>query len=198
METVDILKEGKYSAEIYERESLARFPNHKYAVKYVMDTPKGKYQKNKVLNHFVYKSLEEAKNAANSWISNIANNLKKRKEQKEKTRLENSNVVASDFYKVGDIVVNTWGWEQTNVEFYQVVKVGNKTIDIEEISQKVVEGSELSHGMACDVVANKNSFIVGGAKYKLRVKANGVLSNPSSYYYMHKWSGRPQYKSWYA
>jgi hypothetical protein len=41
-----------------------------------------------------------------------------------------------------------------------------------------------------------------GDTYNLRVKSgyNGdvALSQPASYYYMHKWDGRSMYKSWYA
>jgi hypothetical protein len=37
-----------------------------------------------------------------------------------------------------------------------------------------------------------------GTEYLLRVKAEGRLTNPQSYYYFRKWEGRPQYVSWYA
>ena len=38
-------------------------------------------------------------------------------------------------YKVGDIIYNTWGYEQTNVDFYQVVAVTKSTIKIRNIGK---------------------------------------------------------------
>ena len=39
--------------------------------------------------------------------------------------------------KQGDVFVNSWGYEQTNVDFYEVVKVTAKTITLISIERKV-------------------------------------------------------------
>lgn len=41
--------------------------------------------------------------------------------------------------KVGDVLYFTWGYDQTNAEFFQVVAVGDKTIAVRPLKQKVVE-----------------------------------------------------------
>ena len=42
--------------------------------------------------------------------------------------------------KVGDIFVSSWGYDQTNVDFYQVVKlVGKSTIELLPIQSKCIE-----------------------------------------------------------
>ena len=115
---------------------------------------------------------------------------------------------ASDYFSAGDIIVNTWGWEQTNVNFYQVVDVLNKKIRVKEIGAKIAENSMYSHGMACELVPAKDSFLENGRKteYLLSLKADinkaGEISaricNPESYYYFRKWDGRSEYCSWYA
>ena len=132
----------------------------------------------------------------------ITNNENERKKEKEEKRQANLNVKASYFYKIGDILVNSWGYEQTNIEFYQVTEIKEKTIVVRQISQSVEAGSYYSHGMACNVLPEPNSFIIDGRMdkltYQLRVKANGYLSQPKPYYYIHKWDGRPMYCSWYA
>ena len=115
---------------------------------------------------------------------------------------------ASDYFSVGDIIVNTWGWEQTNVDFYQVVDVLNKKIRVKEIGAKIIENSMYSHGMACELVPEKDSFVEEGRKteyllsLKADIKKSGEISaricNPESFYYFRKWDGGAEYCSWYA
>jgi hypothetical protein len=38
---------------------------------------------------------------------------------------------------VGAILVNTWGWEQTNVDFYEVVKRTEKSVTIRKIAREI-------------------------------------------------------------
>lgn len=38
--------------------------------------------------------------------------------------------------KVGDIFVSSWGYDQTNIDYYKVVNVKNKTAILAEIGQK--------------------------------------------------------------
>lgn len=39
--------------------------------------------------------------------------------------------------KQGDVFVSSWGYEQTNVDFYEVVKVAAKTVTLIPIERKV-------------------------------------------------------------
>lgn len=39
--------------------------------------------------------------------------------------------------KQGDIFVRSWGYDQTNVDFYEVVKVAAKTVTLIPIERKV-------------------------------------------------------------
>ena len=187
---------GKYTVIYGEREDLRRFPLHCYFAQLIENRPKAKWDKEKSIYNYVYKTLEEAQTKANTSFNNISTNIKTREEEKRKKSEAMKTLKASDFFKLGDIIVNTWGYEQTNVEFYQVTEVKNKTIEVKEIAQKEVQTEGYS-SMACDVLPVENSFLTDGANYQLRVKPEGYLSNPKSFYYFHKWSGRPQYKSWY-
>lgn len=38
-------------------------------------------------------------------------------------------------YKVGDFLYSSWGYEQTNREFYQVIEVGKNSLKIREVAQ---------------------------------------------------------------
>jgi len=45
--------------------------------------------------------------------------------------------------KEGDILYSTWGYDQTNVDFYQVVGVGERSVKIREIESRSVDDSHV-------------------------------------------------------
>ena len=47
--------------------------------------------------------------------------------------------------KVGDILYSSWGYDQTNIEFFKVVKVSDFSVWIQEIGKKVVEVTGWAH-----------------------------------------------------
>ena len=52
--------------------------------------------------------------------------------------------------KVGDLFVCSWGWEQTNVNFFQVIElVGTASVRIREVHPEVLEETAVS-GMSCN------------------------------------------------
>jgi hypothetical protein len=187
---------GKYRLAINERTNFSKYPNHPYVVNVTQHTPKAKYFSEKVLGNYVFLTIDKAVEYCENYIQKVKATHEAAETRKIAKRHANALVKASDYYQVGDVIVNTWGYEQTNVEFYHVVKVGNKTIEIVQVRASEVEGSMYSHGMACELIPT-NEPLIGGRVYTLRVKDKGYLSNPQSYYYFHKWSGRPQYCSWY-
>jgi hypothetical protein len=51
----------------------------------------------------------------------------------------------NESFKVGDVLVSSWGWEQTNVQFYQVVAlVGKCSVALRELDQEKVETGFMS------------------------------------------------------
>lgn len=144
------------------------------------------------------------------YLGSFLDTEKQAKERKEQEKQEkktlNADFKASDFFQVGDYVVNTWGYEQTNVEFYEVIEVKNKTIVVHEVGNMQVKGSVLSHGMANKVVPD-GVKLKDSKPFALRLKMvnwnslGGVqcrICSPKSYYHFKKWSGEAQYQSWYA
>jgi len=47
--------------------------------------------------------------------------------------------------KVGDILYSSWGYDQTNIEFFKVVKVSEFSVWIQEIGSKIVEVTGWAH-----------------------------------------------------
>ncbi len=67
-----------------------------------------------------------------------------KKQAEQEFELDNRRKTENHNYKVGDIIYNSWGYEQTNIDFYQVVKTTKKTITIQRIAQKTNETGFMS------------------------------------------------------
>lgn len=111
--------------------------------------------------------------------------------------------------KVGDIFLMSWGYDQTNVNFFQVTRISKGGVFIREIGYKSVEGS---NGFMCQkVVANPNSFLStsqwcspkgqsfgGNVETFRRMSLDGNGFSVRGRYYAFRWDGKPTYNSWYA
>ena len=100
---------------------------------------------------------------------------------------------ALESVKEGDIYVASWGWEQTNVDAYQVVAKKGATVTLREIAVASVYGSE---GFMSDrVVPVKDEFI--GDAFKKRITGKHIniddvrSASPAE-------EGKDFYRSWYA
>lgn len=101
-------------------------------------------------------------------------------------------------FKVGDIVYASWGYDQTNIDFYQITATTEKTVTFRKIAQKEVDHS---HGFMSEyVIAQKDCFI---NDKEFTRKATGewftfAESKGDYRYHLSKWDGRPLYQSHYA
>lgn len=93
--------------------------------------------------------------------------------------------------KVGDILFSSWGYEQTNVDFYQVIARTDKTVVIREIASK---GMSADGNMGGTVVAVKDSFI--GEPRRCVVSQGNTLSL-STFECASPWDGQPKHFSSY-
>lgn len=98
-----------------------------------------------------------------------------------------------DSLNVGDILTDSWGYDQTNVEFYKILEINEKRtkIKIQEMSHETVKDSHQTHGMACDVVPGE----CYGPIIEKPLLSVGIPIERSIC--LTKWDGRPKYKSWY-
>tara|TARA_R110002051_G_scaffold47938_1_gene94427 strand:- start:73 stop:675 length:603 start_codon:yes stop_codon:yes gene_type:complete len=94
-----------------------------------------------------FKSVERREEYVQSIFGNVRDvaEYKKRKAVTAKA----AKAKAASAVKVGDIFDTSWGYDQTNVEFYQVVAKRGQVIEVIEIGQVAVE----SKPDGCDYVA---------------------------------------------
>jgi len=101
---------------------------------------------------------------------------------------------ALESVKEGDIYVASWGWEQTNIDAYQVVAKKGATVTLREIAVASVEGSE---GFMSDrVVPVKNEFI--GGEFKKRITGKYINIDDVRSAGLVEDADKSFYRSWYA
>jgi len=115
-----------------------------------------------------------------------------RKEERKVTRAA-ARKEAQENVKKGDIFVASWGWEQTNVDAYQVVEKKGATVTLREIALESIEGSE---GYMSDRVRPVKNFFIGEAFTK-RIAGPGIKINDCQHA-TPAHEGKEFYRSWYA
>lgn len=136
------------------------------------------------------------------------------KQQKENTTKEKAEQVQEyeHGYKLGDILVMSWGYEQTNLDFFKVVAVTEKSVRIVEVSMKVKEQKGGFGSMARDVSFDTTTARVLEKSYCIKDQEKGDIKKIGCYEYngnknyyikvnnhhLQKYHGQELYESWYA
>lgn len=141
--------------------------------------------------HYRFSSVERRA----QYIAEQAKNMKAHKERVAEARKERSDYKHN--VKVGDVFVCSWGYDQTNIDFYQVAEVKGRQVVIRQITSRLVNGEEgFMQGRS---IPNKNNF-KGEPMSKL--VQSGYENRPSlkieSYAWASLWDGKPEWCSWYA
>ena len=120
--------------------------------------------------------------------------------------------------KVGDTLYSSWGYDQTNIEFFKVVKVSDFSVWIQEIGTKIVEVTGWAHEKVVpndspqyqvrnwddvkDVFGNVNTFITKTHsinRYKIKHSDWGVEGSYyvtlNSFSHASLWDGKPKGQS---
>lgn len=141
-------------------------------------------------------------------LENALNNGETQKTEKKKEKEFDFNV------KVGDLFCSQWGYEQTNVTFFQIIElIGKKSVRVREvypqiIEQKAVTGmsEDRKYKVDCEILppAERSSFIKDQQKgdvKRLKSYHQDARNNPqfeiSSYADAYKYNGEFLSVSWY-
>lgn len=157
--------------------------------------------------HYRFSNMEDMLKRIYTSVDNHVQREQEKIDKAEAQRAAMKIFKASDYYQLGDIIVNSWGYDQTNVDFYQVTEVLNKKIRVREICGEMVEscGSMSAYVMPlkdrfCDDTHNSREISL--LSLKADINSKGEIScricDPKKFYNFHKWEGTKQYCSWYA
>lgn len=94
--------------------------------------------------------------------------------------------------EVGDHYYTSWGYDQTNVEFYEVVALGAKSVKVRQVASRYLE----AEGPHDSVVAAAGVYVGEVETKVLRPcgRKGGALSF-SSYKSAWLWDGKPKYQT---
>jgi len=144
---------------------------------------------NKPLIHCRFHSVESRELKINSIVQNVENDSKRKAKRKLVSEQPSTLVV-------GDILYTSWGYDQTNIDFFQVVKTsGKRTVELMRIHAARVESNS---DYSDTLMPVKDSFITEGYQSQengtYRVK-NGTYVSFNGYKSGSLWDGKPKYQT---
>jgi len=128
----------------------------------------------KPLFNFRFRSIERMNEFCTEWIERVETNINSQNERKAKKK--EAQKVMNHNFKEGMILYNSWGYDQTNIDFYQIVKIKEKSVILREIASSTVAGSE---GFMSASVKPVKDYFVGEPILKrinISVNYNGSIS----------------------
>ncbi len=142
---------------------------------------------NKPLWNYSFRSEAKRDEYINETIDSRKQKLKQKQDVQQERREWQHDL------KVGGILYSSWGYDQTNVDFYEVTAVAGKAIAIRPIeSRNVGSGGQGEN----KVIAVPGKF-TGPAMKKIPSKgyAGGSSVRLNSYSSAYPWDGKPMYET---
>lgn len=135
-------------------------------------------------------TLERALRSVGIAWSAIESSLKSKAERVAAKAAQRASLSAANYWTVGDVVFNSWGYDQTNIDFYQVTGVDAKSIRIRPIARKAAETSYMAG------ICQPDRYNFTGAEMRKPLRADGgiVFRHGGS----RKWDGKAVSFSSYA
>ena len=136
--------------------------------------------------HYRFRNKEDADDHIEKFFKNRQEHLV-RKEVAKQERLSASQEMA-DNAKVGDIYYASWGYNQTNIDFYQILeKKGKMSFMLQKI------GSIIAHAERGSDYVMPNPKHTKGDPMLKRINAYGFTLN--SFATASPWDGQPKYET---
>jgi hypothetical protein len=147
----------------------------------------------KPLQYYSFPSVEKQMAHVKELIESEVKEMEAKKAKAEKKK------AAVCPYKVGDILTGSWGYDQTNVEAYEIVALkGKKTVVLKSVCMEI---TDTVSGMSCHVKPLKGEYVEGAKEIvKMAMTHDGEKWYVKLHYscYLSLWDGSKMYKSWYA
>jgi len=132
----------------------------------------------KPLWHYWFRTAEQRQREIDDAVAGRRATLKLKSERVEERRSYRHD------YKPGDVLVSSWGYDQTNVNFYQVLEVRGALVVLREVVQAGAGPTA--------VLPRHDTFCGPEIKRKPGVGGYVRIDNVQT---AHKWDGRPEYQT---
>lgn len=143
--------------------------------------------------HYRFKSEEQF----NTYITKEVESLEKRyaDQVERENAMKQRAIEEAEKVQVGDIYVYSWGWEQTNVNFYQVVeKPSPKTLVVREVRCESIEEAS----WASDYVKPVKDGFINEDTERVRLNKWGGFTRSCGTASRIEVENSRHYRSWYA
>ncbi len=157
--------------------------------------PSRRHRSPQTIGYFATRTERQA--AATEWMKKADKVEAAKKAARAKARADKKawqgEVTETDKLKVGDILVSTWGYGQTNVDFYRIISRTKCFATVEELGNHVVEGvawavDKVIPGDALD----KERYPDSRGRINIwNNKENSVNVGDNGRYSASKWGGQP-------
>ena len=139
----------------------------------------------KPTHYYVFKTDEQRE----AFLEKFFKGLEKRAEAKAERKAEAKAIKekAASEMKVGDIYYTSWGYDQTNVDFYKILEVKKSSAVIVEVA-----GSKVSDNGPSTTVVPSPEIEIGEPMLK-RMGEYGFKIY--SFAHAHKWDGKPKHET---
>jgi hypothetical protein len=200
-----ITHNGKERLRWYPDGAIKVTHKQKLGVAYYYTTARGNigvvaYVGNAAKNafHYSYRKQELAAVKVKEFFDGLTQHENRKRAEREKS-------AAGHTLKVGDIITNSWGYDQTNVDWYQVVQTSKCYVWLQPVSGATAAEDSCGpmSGYSTPAVdtstpdPDKWTFAV--VKDGKVTKHKAVGSNCSMKFGCGSlWDGKPKYESWYA
>lgn len=139
-------------------------------------------------SNYYYRSIESAERTITETKKSEDSREAWKAERKAKKQAVNNQDI-----EIGAIFYDSWGYEQTNIDFYQVIdKIGKRTLIVKEIASQSIRATG---PMSDEVKAVKDAFTSEEMKVMLTDNDSFKIKG---YRWASKWDGRALHRSWYA
>ncbi len=130
-----------------------------------------------------------------AWAAKKVDQWAARIDRKEQDKAARKEAKAEFLAQIvpGTVLVASWGYDQTNVDFYVVKAVKGSKVTLAEMSSCEDGRENAGNAMACYV---KPGSEIPGTEFQKMV--NGPMVRIDSSRRAYLWEGRPMYCSWYA
>lgn len=105
---------------------------------------------------YLFKTLQDLTAFVQNWANNVLKIVQRKQERQAQKNLEKQQMKnAQDVLNVGDVFRSVWGYEQTNVDYYQVIGFkGQKTVLLRKIRSTNIEFTHYEQGLCVPDVDN--------------------------------------------
>lgn len=159
-------------------------------------------RKNKPVFYHRYNSVERRQAALDKFFADQKEISDRVASRKAAAKAVKAAMNAQVDLPIGTILVQSWGWEQTNINYFKVVgHFGRVGVQIVAIGAKQAEGKETGNSMADYCVPDETSVSEKVVNVRQDSKDSIKVTNTEGYAWggsASKWDGKPEYRSWYA